>query len=62
MVMKEKIDQAMRGIVYNRHVREVKIRNDQRTQDQVCHEWRPFLEKGDGNGKNTRSETKEHVY
>ena len=62
MLVKETIDQAMRGITYNRHVKEAKIRNEQRAQDQVCQEWRPFPEKRKENGMNTRNETKERVY
>ena len=38
VVTKEKIDQAMRGIPYNQHVRGAKIRNEQRAQDQECQE------------------------
>ena len=62
VVTKEKIDQAMKGITYNRHDREAKIRNEQRAQDQVCQEWRPFPEKMKENKVKTRNETKERVY
>ena len=61
VVTKEKLDQAMKGIIYNQHVREAKIRNEQRLQDQVYQEWRPFPEEMKENKVKTRNETKERV-
>ena len=42
VVTKDKLEHAMKGIIINCHVREAKIRNEQRMQDQVYKEWKSF--------------------
>ena len=61
VVTKDKSEHAMKGIIINCHVREAKIRNEQRMQDQVYKEWKSFPIKMKGSKIETENETKEII-